>query len=203
MKIIKNFMSFFSKKNDTPKPNISKKNNVKSINGQNVIYFNSFLNKNKYIKIAIGLSIFLFSFILIISHPILLIEDEIYSDNFKYDTYGVTRSMKKQELAFKYFINKDFENSFKLYGEIKDSTNLNKYYYAISAMIIDEQELAQKEWKSLKYGDNLFQDDAQWFLALSMLKTDKNGAIEEFKLIAANPNHCKSEKAKEILEMLN
>lgn len=204
MKIVKNFLSCFKIKNDElPNSKNIKKEDRSNITGQNVIYFNNFLKRNKYLKIFLSLlSILLFSFILIISSYPTLTDDELYIKNFEYSVYNTYRSGNNISLPYSYLCDSNFQMSYKLYDKIKDSSNLNRYYYAISAMKIGEHHIAQQELIILKNEDNLFVDDAQWLLALSFLKTNKEKAILEFKLISNNKNHYKHTNAEKILKML-
>jgi len=95
------------------------------------------------------ISLFIFTTILIISiKPIT--EAEIYSDNFKYDIYGVTRGSNDDKIIHSLSMY-NYEESFKLLSETlkEDSTqNIYIFYYSVIAMELDKQDIAQKYLKN-------------------------------------------------------
>ena len=200
---IKNFLSFFRKKNKSR--HVKHLDNIKSKipKGQEFVYWRAFINKNSMKIIIPIVSILLFSLLLLIL-IIPVTEEEIYSKNFIYSNYGVTRGTSDNNITYNIQI-KDYEQAFKLLEKkiIHDSTqHMYIFYYSLMAMELGKNNIAQKYFIKLINNDNIFLDDAQWFLALSYLKTDKEKAIEEFRKISNDKNHYKRKKAKKILKQL-
>lgn len=201
MKFFKWLCTIFEKKKQTS----TKLHYSKNPNGQELIYWRNYINRKNLTKVLIPLiSLFIFSTILIISiTPIT--EDEIYSTNFKYDIYGVRRGKSKSDEILNSILKKDHETSIKLlYDTLKSDSShvLYMYYYSAILMELNKQDSAQKYLKKIIAGDNLFLDDAQWLLALSYLKTNKEMSILEFRKVSNDKNHYKQKKAKEILKDL-
>jgi len=201
MNIFKKFLSLF-KKDKLPKHIKHTKTKSK---GQELIYWNNYLNRKNLTKVLIPLfSLFLLSTILIVViKPIT--EVQIYNNNFEYEVYGITRGSNRNIIEYNLLIGK-FDTAFTLLNiELeKDSVNnLYRYYMSVVSMKLDKHSISQKYLKEIyDDGDNLFVDDAQWLLALSYLKTDKGKSIIEFRKISHNDNHYKQENAKEILNEL-
>jgi len=200
MNIFKKFLSLF-KKDRTPK--YTSKSKLKS-KGQELIYWNNYLNRKNLTKVLVPLfSLLMLSTILILSiKPI--IKNQIYNENFDYNVYGTTRGGCQDQIE-QNLLCENFDIAFGLLvAELnKDSTNNTyKYYISVVSMKLNKHNIAQKYLKKLHNGNNLFTDDAQWLLALSYLKTDKNKSIEEFRKISINENHYKQKKAKKILDEL-
>lgn len=177
---------------------------TKKPKGQELIYWNNYLNRKNLTKVLIPLvSLFIFSLILIISiKPVT--EDQIYTENFKYDVYGITRGSTYDSIIHSLATN-NHQESFRLLEKAiqKDSTqNMYIFYYSLVAMQLNKHDIAQKYLKKLHNGNNLFDDDSQWFLALSYLKTNKEKAIEEFREISKNKYHYKQDVAKKILRKI-
>jgi len=197
MNIFKSFFSFFKKKNKQ-NYNIIKKTKPK---GQEYIYWRNYINK-KNLKFIIPF-ILLLSLILLISPPPVTV-NQIYIENFEYEFYCVNRGNQYDKILYSLVIN-EHEKSFKLLKEAikKDSTQyMYIFYYSVIAMELDKHEIAQKYLKKLKNSDCIFVEDAQWFLALSYLKTDKEKSIDEFRKISKDKSHYKQKIAKRILRKL-
>jgi len=202
---IKKLLSFFRKKEKLRHVKHLDEAKSKMPTGQEFVYWRTFINKNS-LKIILPIaSIFLFSLLLLISIRTVT-EEQIYSKNFTYDNYGVTRGQSGNDIIYNIEI-KEYKIAFKLLEEsiTNDSTQyMYIFYYSLMAMELGKHNIAQKYFiKLLDNNDNLFLDDAQWFLALSYLKTDKEKAIEEFRKISNDRNHYKRKNAKKILRQLS
>ncbi len=204
---IKKFLSLLNKKSKRNHSNKKTDNDVKpkDVNGQDFIYWYTYIKKNR-LKIIIPF-LLIFSIILFIS--IVPNKEQIYSKNFKYEYYGMNRGNTEQEQFDKTMLsveNRNYKQAFKLLKEgiSKDSTKyVYIYYYSLTAMKLNKHDIAQKYLiKLINNKRNVFFDDAQWCLALSYLKTDKQKAIIEFRKIANDKYHYKQKDAKKILKQL-
>ena len=80
-----------------------------------------------------------------------------------------------------------------------------KYYDGISNIEIKDYNSAIALFNSIiSNGQNLYVENAQWYLGLSYLaKDDISSAEKIFIEIAENPDHYYNQQAKSILEKLN
>lgn len=105
------------------------------------------------------------------------------------------------------FQRKDFRAASVLFKRIleKDNSNIAVwFYYGISNIETNNYENAIKAFNTIiDQNDNLYIEHAEWYLGLCYLKSDlKVKAIDQFRLVAANPDNFHRQEAKEILEKL-
>lgn len=213
MKFINNFAYYFLKKDKDKKIEIDNKNkddDIENKKGQTAIYWFNYVNKNKFKLLLILLSVGLLSLLFLLNPNIT--NQEIYSENFEFDViYHIKYSTRDNStpdtidsLTF-LLLSKKYGDSYEILKKLikKDSNNaLYRYHISITAMILNKHLEAQNHLIFLKNNENLLYDVAQWYLALSYLKTDKEKAIKEFELIANNKFHYKNKDAKKILRLL-
>lgn len=137
---------------------------------------------------------------------------ELYSMYYKpYDSYGSVRSGKINtddifiNAQIKYDKN-DFENALTLFQQVLDvdKTNIASYFYAGVCYIETQKfEKASESFQFIiNHNDNLFVEQAEWYLALSYLNSNqKEIAKKHFEAIANSQSYYK-EKATEILDQL-
>jgi tetratricopeptide (TPR) repeat protein len=105
------------------------------------------------------------------------------------------------------FQQKDFRTASELFKSILDKDNSNMavwFYYGIANIETKNYENSIKAFNSIiAQDDNLYIEHAQWFLGLCYLKNDQNDkAIDQFAVVAADPDNFHRQEAKDILEKL-
>jgi tetratricopeptide (TPR) repeat protein len=124
------------------------------------------------------------------------------------ETIGVSRSGNVNMVeALRYFGKNDFLNAEKLFSEILavDPDNIAVMYYSgISNIEIENFPRAISMFESIiNVGDNLYTENAEWYLGLSHLAAGQiDQANEVFKAIALVPKHYYNKDAKSILEKI-
>ena len=103
------------------------------------------------------------------------------------------------------FQQKDFKTASVLFKSILDKDNSNIavwFYYGISS--IETQESSIKAFSSIiKQNDNLYIEHAEWYLGLCYLKSNqKDKAIDQFEIVASNPDNFHHQEANDILVKL-
>jgi tetratricopeptide (TPR) repeat protein len=125
------------------------------------------------------------------------------------ETIGVTRSGNVNMVeALRYFGKNDFKGADALFDEIltNDPNNIAVIYYSgISNIEIKNYPKAIRMFESIiTDGDNLYIENAQWYLGLSHLATGEvKRADEIFQVIASAPDHYYFNDAKSILEKIS
>ena len=102
---------------------------------------------------------------------------------------------------------KDFATESVLFKKILDKDNSNIavwFYYGISNIETKNYENSIKAFNTIiKQNDNLYIEHAEWYLGLCYLKNNqKEKAIDQFMLVASNPDNFHRQEAKNILEKL-
>ncbi len=105
------------------------------------------------------------------------------------------------------FQQKDFRTASVLFKRILDKDNSNIavwFYYGISNIETKNYDNSIKAFNSIiKQNDNLYIEHAQWYLGLCYLKNNqKDKAIDQFVIVASNPDNFHRQEAKNILEKL-
>ena len=105
------------------------------------------------------------------------------------------------------FQEKDFRTASVLFKRILDNNNSNIavwFYYGISNIETQNYDNAVKAFNTvIKQNDNLYIEHAEWYLGLCYLKNNqKDKAIDEFVVVASNPDNFHNQEAKNILEKL-
>lgn len=105
------------------------------------------------------------------------------------------------------FQQKDFSTASVLFRSIldKDDSNIAVwFYYGISNIETKNYDNSIKAFNTIiKQNDNLYIEHAEWYLGLCYLKNNqKDKAIDQFSLVASNPENFHHQEAQNILEKL-
>jgi tetratricopeptide (TPR) repeat protein len=105
------------------------------------------------------------------------------------------------------FQQKDFATASALFKSILDIDNSNIavwFYYGISNIETKNYDNSIKAFNTIiKQNDNLYIEHAEWYLGLCYLKNNqKDKAIDQFVVVASNPDNFHRQEAKNILEKL-
>jgi tetratricopeptide (TPR) repeat protein len=118
-----------------------------------------------------------------------------------------TRSNQNIVEAVIKFQQKDFRTASALFKSILDIDNSNIavwFYYGISNIETQNYDNSIKAFTTIiKQNDNLYIEHAEWYLGLCYLKNNqKDKAIDQFVVVASNPDNFHRQEAKNILEKL-
>jgi tetratricopeptide (TPR) repeat protein len=102
------------------------------------------------------------------------------------------------------FQQKDFKMASVLFKNILDKDNSNIavwFYYGISNIETQNYENSIKAFNTIiGQNDNLYIEHAEWYLGLCYLKNNqKEKAIDQFAVVASNPDNFHRQEAKDIL----
>jgi tetratricopeptide (TPR) repeat protein len=105
------------------------------------------------------------------------------------------------------FQQKDFKMASVLFKNILDKDNSNIavwFYYGISNIETQNYENSIKAFNTIiGQNDNLYIEHAEWYLGLCYLKNNqKDKAIDQFAVVASNPENFHHQEAKAILTKL-
>lgn len=105
------------------------------------------------------------------------------------------------------FQQKDFATASKLFKSILDKDNSNIavwFYYGISNIETQNYDNSIRAFnKIIQQNDNLYVEHAEWYLGLCYLKDNqKDKAIDQFVVVASNPDNFHRQEAKNILDKL-
>ena len=105
------------------------------------------------------------------------------------------------------FQQKDFRTASVLFKSILDKDNNNIavwFYYGISNIETKNYDNSIKAFNTIiKQNDNLYIEHAEWYLGLCYLKNNqKDKAIDQFVVVASNPDNFHRQEAKNILDKL-
>ena len=105
------------------------------------------------------------------------------------------------------FQQKDFRTASVLFKSILDKDNSNIavwFYYGISNIETKNYDNSIKAFNTIiKQNDNLYIEHAEWYLGLCYLKNNqKDKAINQFVVVASNPDNFHRQEAKNILDKL-
>jgi len=105
------------------------------------------------------------------------------------------------------FQQKDFASASELFKSILDKDNSNIavwFYYGIANIETKNYDNSIKAFNTIiKQNDNLYIEHAEWYLGLCYLKNNqKDKAIDQFVIVASNPDNFHRQEAKNILEKL-
>lgn len=105
------------------------------------------------------------------------------------------------------FQQRDFASASVLFKSIleKDNSNIAVwFYYGISNIETKNYDNSIKAFTTIiKQNDNLYIEHAEWYLGLCYLKNNqKDKAIDQFVVVASNPDNFHRQEAKDILEKL-
>lgn len=127
-----------------------------------------------------------------------------------YDSENIvdqTRGDKNIVEAVIKFQQKDFRTASVLFKSILDNDNSNIavwFYYGIANIETKNYDNSIKAFHTIiKQNDNLYIEHAEWYLGLCYLKNNqKDKAIDQFDIVASNPDNFHRQEAKNILEKL-
>ncbi len=105
------------------------------------------------------------------------------------------------------FQQKDYNTASELFNRIlrKDNSNIAVwFYYGIANIETMNYENSIKAFNTIiKHNDNLYIEHAEWYLGLCYLKSNqKDKAIDQFVVVASNPDNYHWQEAKNILDKL-
>jgi hypothetical protein len=151
----------------------------------------------------IGLSLFQ---ILTLKEP-----GELYSLYYKpyesdISTRSVINSSDKTQMSYILYQERNFETSFDIlekYLSVHQDDMTARFYYALNAIELNENELAISELKSIE--DNAispFALHARWYLALIYLRSDQPEKAKKYLLQLSDTENLYSDKATKILKKL-
>ena len=124
------------------------------------------------------------------------------------ETIGVSRSGNDNMVeALRCFSRNDFQNAEVLFDKILSNDKENyavMFYSGISNIELQNYNKAIQMFETIiQDSDNLYTENAEWYLGLSRLAAGQVTEAEDiFKVIAASPNHFYSSDAKSILEKI-
>lgn len=134
--------------------------------------------------------------------------DSLFSEYYSSENIiDQTRSDQNIVEAVIKFQQKDFTKASELFKSILDKDNSNIavwFYYGISNIETQNYKNAIQAFNTIiKQNDNLYIEHAEWFLGLCYLKNNqKDKAIDQFVVVASNPDNFHRQEAKNILEKL-
>jgi hypothetical protein len=139
-------------------------------------------------------------------------QDNIYEKFYtKYEATGIVRSAnttanRTLTEALQKFENKEYKEALDLFGEVinKDQNNMVGHFYTgVSLQETGKYPDAIKEYEIVIVDkDNLFTEQAQWYIGLCYLQTNENKkAYKQFKKIAKNEGFYQ-QKAQAILNKI-
>jgi tetratricopeptide (TPR) repeat protein len=134
--------------------------------------------------------------------------EKLFRMYYSSETLGPSRSGNVDMVeALRCFSKNDFQTAEKLFDEIlaNDPSNIAvKYYSGISNIEVKNYPKAIQMFDSIVYdGDNLYVDNAEWYLGLTYLAAQQvEQANVIFTKIAADNEHDYNAKAKDILEKI-
>jgi tetratricopeptide (TPR) repeat protein len=139
-------------------------------------------------------------------------QNDIYQKFYtKYEATGIVRSANitaNQTLteALQKYENQDYKAALDLFSEVinKDQNNMVGHFYTgVSLQETGKYPDAIKEYETVIVDkDNLFTEQAQWFIGLCYLQTNENKkAYKQFKKIAKNEGFYQ-QKAQAILNKI-
>jgi tetratricopeptide (TPR) repeat protein len=140
-------------------------------------------------------------------------QEEIYQKFYtKYETTGIVRSASmtaNQTLtaALQKYQSRDYDAAIQLFNEVisGDENNMVGHFYAgVSFQETGKYKNAIREYETVIIDkDNLFTEQAQWYVGLCYLQTNENRkAYKQFKKIAKNEGFYQ-QKAQAILRKMN
>jgi tetratricopeptide (TPR) repeat protein len=105
------------------------------------------------------------------------------------------------------FQQKDYRTASTLFKHILDKDNSNIavwFYYGIANIETKNYDNSIKAFNTIiKQNDNLYIEHAEWYLGLCYLKNNqKDKAIDQFVVVASNPDNFHHQEAKNILDKL-
>jgi tetratricopeptide (TPR) repeat protein len=105
------------------------------------------------------------------------------------------------------FQQKDFQKASELFKSILDKDNANVavwFYYGISNIETKNYNNAIKAFNTIiTQNDNLYIEHAEWYSGLCYLKINqRDKAIDQFVVVASNPDNFHRQEAKDILAKL-
>ena len=139
-------------------------------------------------------------------------QDDIYQKFYtKYEATGIVRSAnltanKTLSEALQKFENQDYNAALNLFTEViaRDQNNMVGHFYTgVSLQETGKYQNAIKEYETVIIDkDNLFTEQAEWYIGLCYLQTNENKkAYQQFKKIAKNEGFYQ-QKAKSILNKI-
>ena len=139
-------------------------------------------------------------------------QDDIYQKFYtKYEATGIVRSAnltanKTLSEALQKFENQDYNAALNLFTEVisRDQNNMAGHFYTgISLQETGKYQNAIKEYETVIIDkDNLFTEQAEWYIGLCYLQTNENKkAYKQFKKIAKNEGFYQ-QKAQSILNKI-
>ena len=139
-------------------------------------------------------------------------QDDIYQKFYnKYEATGIVRSANataNQTLseAIQKFENQDYNAALNLFSEVitRDQNNMVGHFYSgVALQETGKYQNAIKEYETVIIDkDNLFTEQAEWYIGLCYLQTNENKkAYKQFKKIAKNEGFYQ-QKAKSILNKI-
>ena len=139
-------------------------------------------------------------------------QDDIYQKFYnRYEATGIVRSAnltanKTLSEALQKFENQDYNAALNLFTEVisRDQNNMVGHFYTgISLQETGKYQNAIKEYETVIIDkDNLFTEQAEWYIGLCYLQTNENKkAYKQFKKIAKNEGFYQ-QKAQSILNKI-
>ncbi len=134
--------------------------------------------------------------------------DKLFSEYYNSENIiDQTRGDENIVEAVMKFQQKDFRAASVLFKRILEKDNNNMavwFYYGISNIETTNYDNSIKAFDVIiKQNDNLYIEHAQWFLGLCYLKNNqKDKAVDQFSIVASDPDNFHRQEAKDILEKL-
>jgi tetratricopeptide (TPR) repeat protein len=126
--------------------------------------------------------------------------DKLFASNYKAYTLGVNRGKVEKNLIEKFYQEKNYTAAIRQFETLKDAGINENFLVAVAYMETNNYKNAIAAFNNVLSKNSLnktsiFNDDAQYFLALSYLKNnDIKLAMPIFEMINGNTNHLYNDK---------
>jgi hypothetical protein len=128
-----------------------------------------------------------------------------YQDNYSSYTLTTTRSEGETSLLEQAYRNSNWNEVVTQYNAIAVKTNKDHFLAGMAAMELKQypqaiERLSEVLNSNVRTGDNYFQDEAEYYLALAYIANNQTGeAATLLRKIKANNGHLYQQKAKDML----
>lgn len=117
----------------------------------------------------------------------------------------VTRDNGSAATAFVYYETAEYEQALAAFGELLDEDPghiAHRFYYAMTSMILENDNEAIEIFESLAIEDSDFRDQATWYISLLYLRQNNEEGAQPYLQQLIDRNTTWSDEASEILSRL-
>lgn len=167
--------------------------------------------KSKFVYIAIAASIALLITLQLFNNRSLS-SQEVY--NSFYETYPNVYNQKGTkgssvsnfQKAMQFYNAKDYtsaKNTFEAISKTNDLKDNELFYYGITLMEINEHHVSEKQFRLIKNTNSPYYIEAQWYLALSLIKENKKQVAKTILETILESNSIGQKRKKEVIQLLD